>query len=506
MSSPRLPRETRSSGLEPLAVLPVFVTLQGRRAVLAGANGGAAWKAKLLAAAGAHVDVFAPEPTDELRAAPAETVAGRIVLHERDWNPADLDGAAFAITAHEDEEECAGFVAAARQAGAIVNAIDRPHLCDVSFGAIVNRSPLVVGISTEGAAPVFGQTVRARIEAMLPAGFKAWVAAARDWRATVGARYQAFAERRAFWERFTDRAFAEPDRAPRRADLDDLMAETDAGPRGGSVVLVGAGPGDAELLTLKALRALRSADVILYDDLVAPEILDYARREARTMLVGKTGHGPSCRQDDINALMVSLARSGKRVVRLKAGDPLVFGRAGEEIEACRAAGIPVSVVPGVTAAQGAAASLGFSLTHRDAARRLQYVTGHDRRGALPDDLNWAALSEPSVTTVIYMPKRTLGALLARAVAGGLPPGTPALAVFNATRPEQVVVQGSAATLADRVAASGAEGPAIVMVGDAVGRGARAVIDEAAAFLPADTVSDDTRAAPEPLSRVGEGQG
>ncbi|WP_018260043.1 siroheme synthase CysG [Methylobacterium sp. WSM2598] len=483
MSSPRTPRETRSPGLEPLAVLPVFVTLQGKRAVLAGAGGGAAWKAKLLAAAGAQVDVYAPDPTEEMRAAPAEAVAGRIVLHARDWSPADLAGAALAIAAQEDEGACACFVAAARQAGAIVNAVDRPHLCDVSFGAIVNRSPLVVGISTEGAAPVFGQTVRARIEAMLPSGFKAWVAAARDWRAAVSARYHAFAERRAFWERFADRAFAEPDRAPTRADLDELTREADAGPRGGAVVLVGAGPGDAELLTLKALRALRSADVILYDDLVAPEILDYARREARTMLVGKTGHGPSCRQDDINALMVSLARSGKRVVRLKSGDPLVFGRAGEEIDACRAAGVPVSVVPGVTAAQGAAASLCLSLTHRDAARRLQYVTGHDRRGALPDDLNWAALGDSSVTTVIYMPKRTLGALLARAIAEGLRPDTPALAVFNATRPDQAVLRGSATSLAEAIAASGIAGPAIVMVGDAVGRGAEALIAEAVAGFP-----------------------
>ena len=472
MRTPRSPRETRSPGLEPLAVLPVFVTLQGKRAVLAGANGGAAWKVKLLAAAGAAVDVYAREPTEEMRLAPAEAVAGRVTLHERDWSPADLEGAAFAIAAHEDEGECACFVAAARQAGAIVNAIDRPHLCDVSFGAIVNRSPLVVGISTEGAAPVFGQTVRARIEAMLPAGFKAWVAAARDWRATVSARYHAFAERRAFWERFTNLAFAEPDRAPAQADLDALIAETDAGPRGGAVTLVGAGPGDAELLTLKALRALRGADVILYDDLVAPEILDYARREARTMLVGKTGHGPSCRQDYINALMVSLAKSGKQVVRLKSGDPLVFGRAGEEIDACRAAGIPVTVVPGVTAAQGAAASLGLSLTHRDAARRLQYVTGHDRRGALPDDLNWAALGDPSVTTVVYMPKRTLPALLDRAVEEGLGPDTPALAVFNATRADQAVVHGTATTLPERVAAAGLDGPAIVMVGDALGRGAQ----------------------------------
>lgn len=196
------------------------------------------------------------------------------------------------------------------------------------------------------------------------------------------------------------------------------------------------------------------------------------------MLVGKTGHGPSCRQDDINALMVSLAKSGKQVVRLKSGDPLVFGRAGEEIEACRLAGIPVSVVPGVTAAQGAAASLGISLTHRDAARRLQYVTGHDRLGQLPDDLNWGALADPSVTTVVYMPKRTLRALLERAVAEGLAPGTPALVTFNATRPDQAVVIGTAADLADRIEASGQQGPAILMVGEALGRGALSVPAEA----------------------------
>ncbi len=397
---------------------------------------------------------------------PGEIVDGRVELHERAWSPDDLWGAAFCIGAMEDETECVAFVAAARGAGAIVNAVDRPHLCDVKFGAIVNRSPLVVGISTEGAAPVFGQTVRARIEAMLPRGFARWVAAARDWRDGVTARFHGFADRRLFWERFTDRAFAEPDRAPSERDLAELLGETETAPKGGAVTLVGAGPGDAELLTLKALRALRSADVILYDDLVAPEILDYARREARTMLVGKTGHGPSCRQDDINALMVQLARSGKQVVRLKSGDPLVFGRAGEEIEACRAAGIPVTVVPGVSAAQGAAASLGLSLTHRDAARRLQFVTGHDRRGALPDDLNWGALADPSVTTVVYMPKRTLRALLARAVAEGLAPATPALLVFNATRPNQQALRGTAADLADRVEAAGLDGPALLMVGEA----------------------------------------
>ena len=472
MSTPRQPRETRA-GLEPLAVLPVFVPLQDKRAVLAGSNGGAPWKVKLLAAAGARVDVYAEEPSEELRGVPAEIAAGSVTLHERRWTPEDLQGAAFAIGAMEDEEECVAFVAAARAAGAIVNAVDRPHLCDVKFGAIVNRSPLVVGISTEGAAPVFGQTVRARIEAMLPRGFKHWVAAARDWREAVSGRFHGFSERRGFWERFTDRAFAEPDRTPTQADLADLLGQTEAHPTGGAVTLVGAGPGDAELLTLKALRALRNADVILYDDLVAPEILDYARRE--------TGHGPSCRQDDINALMVSLAKSGKQVVRLKSGDPLVFGRAGEEIEACEAAGIACTIVPGVSAAQGAAAALGVSLTHRDAARRLQFVTGHDRRGALPEDLNWGALADRSVTTVVYMPKRTLRALLERAVAEGLAPETPALVVFNATRAKQATVAGTAADLAGRIEASDLEGPALLMVGEALRRHNARGADAAVAF-------------------------
>ena len=179
----------------------------------------------------------------------------------------------------------------------------------------------------------------------------------------------------------------------------------------GSVTLVGAGPGDPELLTLRAVRALQSADVILFDDLVSRDVLDFARREARKMLVGKTGFGPSCKQEDINALMVSLAKQGKRVVRLKGGDPLIFGRAGEEIEACQAANIAVDVVPGITAAQGAAARLGIPLTDRKHARRLQYVTGHASDGALPADLDWQSLADPATTTAIYMPTRTLAALV-----------------------------------------------------------------------------------------------
>jgi uroporphyrin-III C-methyltransferase / precorrin-2 dehydrogenase / sirohydrochlorin ferrochelatase len=464
----RKPVEVSLAGLEPLAILPVFVKLQGRRAVLAGGGADAAWKAKLLAAAGADVHVFALETSEEMRGVPAEAVAGSITIHERAWRPKDLGGAAFAVAALDNESDCASFADAARTAGAIVNAVDRPHLCDVQFGAIVNRSPLVVGISTDGAAPAFGQAIRSRIEGLLPRSFARWAAAAKAWREKLVSRIPDFAARREAWRVFAERALAEADREPVDQDLADLVALSRGageGPRG-SVVLVGAGPGDPELLTLKAVRALRSADVILYDDLVAPAILDYARREARMMLVGKTGHGPSCRQDDINALMVKLARDGKRVVRLKGGDPLIFGRAAEEIESCRTAGVPVTLVPGISSAQGAAASLLVPLTLRPAAKRIQFITGHDRAGTLPHDINWSAVADPSATTAIYMPKRTLAAFLEKAIEHGLPPDTPAVTVYHATRPEQHVVAGTVASLAERVVEASAAGPAIVLVGEA----------------------------------------
>ncbi len=233
----------------------------------------------------------------------------------------------------------------------------------------------------------------------------------------------------------------------------------------GSVTLVGAGPGDPELLTLRAVRALQSADVILFDDLVSRDVLDFARREARKMLVGKTGFGPSCKQDDINALMVGLAKQGKRVVRLKGGDPLIFGRAGEEIEACAQAGIAVEVVPGITAAQGAAASLGLPLTDRGHARRLQYVTGHARDGRLPDDIDWKASPTPATTTAIYMPTRTLAELVAKAVAEGLDPATPAHRhrARDAARSAGRCMRRSASCRAE-LAAADLPGPVLVMLG------------------------------------------
>jgi len=459
----REPSEIRTPRMAALSRLPAFFALEGKRAILAGSTQAAVWKAELLSAAGARVDVFAPAPTAEMRALVATPPVGAVTLHEREWAQADFAGAAIAVADCADDDEAAAFAAAARAAGVPVNVIDRPAFCDFAFGAIVNRSPLVIGISTDGAAPVFGQAIRAKIEALIPKGFARWADAARAWRPRVQALALPFRGRRHFWEKFADRAAAAPDKSPTEADLEALLLPSEA-PQGGSVVLVGAGPGDPELLTLRAVRALQAADVILFDNLVSAEVLDFARREAKKMLVGKTGYAPSCRQDDINALMISLAKAGRRVVRLKGGDPMIFGRADEEIAACRKAGIAVEAVPGVTAAQGAASRLLVSLTRRVEARRVQYITGHDRGGKLPDDIDWASLADPAVTTVVYMPRKTLLDLVAAAVAAGLDPATPAVAVARATRADERVISDTIAALPARLATESPAGPILVMIG------------------------------------------
>ncbi len=458
-----LPSEVSSPRMQALARLPVFFALDGKRVVVAGGNAAAAWKIELLSAAGARVDVYAAEPSDEVVAA---AQAAGVTLQGRAIAAADFAGAALAIGAFDDEAPAADFAARARAAGVAVNVVDRPALSDFSFGTIVNRSPLVVGISTDGAAPVFAQAIRAKIEAMIPLGFARWAEAARHWRAAVKTSGLSFGGRRRFWQLFTGQAVAHPDRAPKSQDFDALMgAAQHEGERvdHGSVTLVGAGPGDPELLTLRAVRALQSADVILFDQLVSPGVLDFARREAKRMLVGKAGYGPACKQDEINRLMITLARAGKRVVRLKGGDPMIFGRGGEELAACRAAGLEVEVVPGITAAQGAASRLGVSLTHRSAARRLQYVTGHGSDGKLPRDIDWNSIADPTATTVVYMPARTLAELARIGIANGLDPATPAVAIVKATRPGEAVVSAAIRDLPARLAEL-PPGPVLVMIG------------------------------------------
>lgn len=455
--------------MDALATLPVFFNLAGKRAVLAGGSEAALWKAELLAASGAAVEVFAEDFVAEFDTVAENPPASTVTLTKRRWRPSDLEGAAIAIATVDDDTDAASFVAAAKAAGVPVNVVDRPEFCDFKFGAIVNRSPLIVSISTDGGAPVFAQAIRSRIEALLPSGFKRWAEAAKSWRSAGERLGRTMSERRRFWELFAERAIRHADRAPEDADLDQLVDEASAARTAsgslGFVSLVGAGPGDPELLTLKAVRALRSADVVLYDDLVSEPVLDFARREAHRLLVGKTGYGPACRQDEINSLMVRLAREGKRVVRLKSGEPMIFGRGGEEIDELERAGIPFEVVPGISAVQAAASRLKVSLTHRDHAKRLQLVTGHARDGKLPVTLDWQALADRRATTVVYMAQRTLAELSKQLLAAGLPPSTPAAALISLTRADEQVVASTIGALPAALAAAAADGPCLVVIGE-----------------------------------------
>ena len=473
-SGSRKPAEAGVTRLGALSRLPVFFDLAGQRVLLAGGGAGAAWKAELLAACGADVDVIAAEFGEEMQALFVRgAAAGTLRPHTRAWQDADLAGCALAVGEFETETEAASFHRAGRAVGVPVNTIDKPQTCDFQFGSIVNRSPVVIGISTSGAAPILGQAVRQKIETMLPRTLAEWSGFARDLRARVMVRLRQGAERRTFWEAFTARAFSGsgmPDMpaAERMMDAARLAPEPAGHMPVGQVTLVGAGPGDPDLLTLKAMRALQSADVILFDDLVSPEVLELARREAKRMLVGKRGNRESCHQDDINALMLKLAGQGKRVVRLKSGDPMIFGRAGEEIAALEAAGIPVEVIPGITTAQGLAARLKLSLTHRDHAQSLTLMTGHSRKGALPETINWHRAADPNATTVFYMGARQASGIVGHLLAHGMAATMPAVAMAGVCRPDEQCWSGPMSDLAHGVTTLPAGAPIIIGIGAAFG--------------------------------------
>ncbi len=458
----RTPDEVQQ-GLNPLSVLPVFFKLDGKKAIVAGGSDGAAWKAELLAACGARVHVFAETPGEKLQTVAA---AAGVEIVRRAWQAADLAGAAIAIGDLESSAEIAEFRAAARSASAPVNIIDKPAQSDFQFGAIVERSPLVIGISTDGGAPVFGQAIRTRIETLLPDGIRRWAAAAKSWRGRIAEFNLDLHMRRRVWELFARKALGNPERAPADEDLRAMLdvAGSEALSSIGSVALVGAGPGDPELLTLKAVRALQSADVVLYDDLVSPAVVAMARRESTKLSVGKRGFKPSCTQEDITAMLVEYARAGKRVVRLKGGDPMVFGRAAEELEPLEDAGIPVEVIPGVTAASAASSLLRRSLTERVRSRRLQFVTAHARNGQLPEDLDWRALSDPKATSVVYMGVRTLPALVERLMREGMAADTPAAIVERASWPGERAIMTTLGALPRVATDAGVGAPALVIIG------------------------------------------
>jgi uroporphyrin-III C-methyltransferase/precorrin-2 dehydrogenase/sirohydrochlorin ferrochelatase len=462
-----LPPNETASRIEPLAKLPVFWDLAGKRVVMAGGSDAAAWKTELLLACGAEVDLYC-EMAHLGDAMIALLDRASLRHHAQPWSCSIFTGAAMALADCDVDAEAQAFFCAARAAGVPVNVIDKPEYCQFQFGSIVNRSPVIVSISTDGAAPVLAQAIRQRIETLLPPALKQWAGLAQTIRKAVNLRFPPGLARRAFWERFAIRSLTTNEPPPPKT-AEEWLASTDRmSGQTGSVTLVGAGPGDAELLTLKAMRALQSADVILFDDLVSPEVLELARREAKRFLVGKRGGRESCKQDDINDMMVRFAKSGKRVVRLKSGDPMIFGRAGEEIHRLQQEGIAVDVVPGVTAASAMAATLKTSLTHRDHAQQVRFVTGHSRDHDLPKTIDWTSLAQPHQTSIFYMGGRMAGQIEKRLREAGMPSDTPVVILSSVSRTTERRWVGRLKDLGAAMGEIGVDEPVLIGVGRVFG--------------------------------------
>jgi uroporphyrin-III C-methyltransferase / precorrin-2 dehydrogenase / sirohydrochlorin ferrochelatase len=437
---------------------PVFLDLAGRRVVVSGAGETAVAKLRLLLKTEARIAVFGTDPDPQVRRWAAE---GRLALVERPIAPGDADDAALLYGANADEAQDLRAATIGREAGALVNIVDDLR-SDFITPAIVDRDPVTVAIGTEGAAPVLARWIKARVEELLPSSLGRLVRIGQAFRERL---YHLDSKaRRLFWTRFYldtgPRAFAAGEDAA-RAELERLLAEgTEAGK--GFVHVVGAGPGDPELLTLKARRLLHEADVVIHDRLVPQPVLELARREALILEVGKTGYGPSWKQEDINALMVEHASRGATVVRLKGGDPAVFGRLDDEVNALDAAGIGWQVTPGITSASAAAAAIGQSLTRRGRNKSFRILTGHDVEGFAEHD--WKNLAKPGATAAVYMGVKASAFLRGRMLMHGAPADLPVTAVENASRPDQRIIPARLLDLPEALAAAATTGPVMLLFG------------------------------------------
>ncbi|MDH0083788.1 siroheme synthase CysG [Stutzerimonas stutzeri] len=445
--------------------LPLFYNLKGRTVLIVGGGEIALRKARLLSDAGARLRVVAPSIEAQL----VELVhAGAGECLDRGYDRQDLQGCVLAIAATDDEPLNATVSQHANALGVPVNVVDSPQLCSVIFPAIVDRSPLVVAVSSGGDAPVLARLIRARIETWIPAAYGQLAGLAKQFRAQVKARFANVQQRRVFWEEVFQGPIAEQALAGRTAEAERLLAEKLAGaaPKAlGEVYLVGAGPGDPDLLTFRALRLMQQADVVLYDRLVAPAIIDLCRRDADRIYVGKQRADHAVPQEQINQQLVTLAKQGKRVLRLKGGDPFIFGRGGEEIEELAAHGVPFQVVPGITAASGCAAYAGIPLTHRDHAQSVRFVTGHLKDGSC--DLPWSELAAPAQTLVFYMGLVGLPVICQQLIAHGRSAETPAALVQQGTTSNQRVFTATLGTLAERIAQEDVQAPTLLIVGEVV---------------------------------------
>ncbi|CDM40453.1 siroheme synthase CysG [Ectopseudomonas oleovorans] len=443
--------------------LPLFHKLQGRPVLVVGGGEVALRKARLLAEAGACLRVVAPDVRRELQA-----MAGEQGVFLRGYQSDDLQGVGLVIAATDDEPLNARISAEAQALGIPVNVVDAPALCSVIFPAIVDRSPLIVAVSSGGDAPVLARLIRAKIETWIPATYGQLANLGKRFRERVKQLFPDVQQRRVFWEDVFQGQIAESVFAGKLEEGERLLEARLAGaaPRAlGEVYLVGAGPGDPDLLTFRALRLMQQADVVLYDRLVAPAIIDLCRRDAERIYVGKRRADHAVPQEQINQLLIDLAKQGKRVLRLKGGDPFIFGRGGEEIEQLAAKGVPFQVVPGITAASGCAAYAGIPLTHRDHAQSVRFVTGHLKDGS--SNLPWQDLVSPGQTLVFYMGLVGLPGICAQLIAHGRSGATPAALVQQGTTQNQRVFTGTLATLPELVAAHEVHAPTLVIVGEVV---------------------------------------
>lgn len=446
--------------------LPVFLTIRNKACLVVGGGEVAARKVALLLQAGAQVFVVSPDLCAALRDCLAQ---GKIRHEAAYFQSGHLQNIHLVIAATDDGSINRLVSELAQQQRIPVNVVDNPDLCSFIMPSIVDRSPLMIAISSGGQSPVLARLLRAQLETMIPVAYARVAALAGQFRQQVQRRFTYPENRRLFWEKvlqgsFTELILSGKEQAAQDHLLQSLQQESDAPPQG-EVYLVGAGPGNPDLLTFRAMRLMQQADVVVYDRLVSQPILEMVRRDATRIYAGKERNRHTLAQESINQLLVRLAQEGKRVLRLKGGDPFIFGRGGEEIETLAAHRIPFQVVPGITAASGVAAYAGIPLTHRDYAQSCIFVTGHLKDNAI--DLDWPQLARPNQTVVIYMGLMGLPVLCRQLIAHGLSDMTPAAIIQQGTTERQKIVAGTLKTLPGLTESAHLTPPTLIIVGDVV---------------------------------------
>ncbi|NOX27710.1 MAG: uroporphyrinogen-III C-methyltransferase [Gammaproteobacteria bacterium] len=445
---------------------PLFTKLTDTPCLIVGGGTVAARKAAALARAGAVITVIAPDITKNL----ASLIEDKTLTHvERKYQQGDVSSDYRLVIAATDDTQVNQQVAEQAHALAIsVNVIDAPELCSVILPSIIDRDPVIVAVSSGARSPVLARVLRARLETLIPARYGRLAELIGKLRNKVREQITVPQARRGFWERALQGPISELVFSGRDADAEQLvekvLADTE-NTESGEVYLVGAGPGDPDLLSFRALRLMQQADVVLYDRLVAPEILDLVRREAERVYVGKRRAYHAVRQEEINETLARLALEGKRVLRLKGGDPFIFGRGGEEVETLAEQGVPFQIVPGVTAASGCACYAGIPLTHRDYAQSVIFVTGHLKDGEL--QLNWKQLAQPQQTVVVYMSLTNIDVLCDQLVAHGMSADTPVALVSRGTTVNQDVITATLASLSDEIEGKEIHAPTLTIIGDVV---------------------------------------